>query len=68
MWRDKQIKFLTENKFDITQIINVLKQDYSKLENNSDRKGKFFFIEHTRNSIFNEKPSNKMDVLFNSPI
>ena len=38
MWRDKQIKFLTENKFDIAQIINVLKQDYSKLENNSDRK------------------------------
>ena len=38
MWRDKQIKFLTESKFDPAQIINVLKQDYSKLENNSDRK------------------------------
>ena len=53
MWRDKQIKFLTENKFDITQIINVLKQDYSKLENNSDQTWQ-------RNNSKEE-----MDVLFN---
>jgi radical SAM protein with 4Fe4S-binding SPASM domain len=38
VWRDKQIKFLTQNKFDEAQIINVLKQDYSKLENHSERK------------------------------
>ena len=29
MWRDKQIKFLTESKFSESKIIDVLKEDYS---------------------------------------
>jgi len=52
MWRDKQIKFLTESKFDPAQIINVLKQDYSKLENNSDRKILQTIIQNFEGKIF----------------
>ena len=38
MWRDKQIKFLTESKFSESKIINVLKEDYSNFKNNSEKK------------------------------
>ena len=35
MWRDKQIKFLTESEFSESELINVLKEDCSNFENNS---------------------------------
>ena len=38
MWRDKQIKFLSESKFSESKIINVLKEDYSNFKNNSEKK------------------------------
>ena len=38
MWRDKQIKFLTESEFSESELINVLKEDCSNFENNSEKK------------------------------
>ena len=38
MWRDKQIKFLTESKFSEFELINVLKEDCFNFENNSEKK------------------------------
>ena len=38
MWRDKQIKFLTESEFSESEFINVLKEDCSNFENNSEKK------------------------------
>ena len=66
MWRDKQIKFLTESEFSESEFINVLKEDCSNFENNSEKKilqqiiddfekKRFFFIEHTGNQLFNKK-------------
>ena len=36
MWRDKQIKFLTESKFSESEIINILEEDFSKIHNKLD--------------------------------
>ena len=38
MWRDKQIKFLTESEFSEFELINVLKEDCLNFENNSEKK------------------------------
>ena len=37
MWRDKQIKFLTESKFSESEIINTLEEGFSKIHNKLDK-------------------------------
>lgn len=37
MWRDKQIKFLTESKFSESDIIDILEKDFSKMHNKAEK-------------------------------
>ena len=63
MWRDKQVKFLTQDKFDEIRIINVLKHDYDKLKNNSDRKILQAIIQDFENKKFSLLSSQETNYL-----
>ena len=63
MWRDKQIKFLTQDKFDENRIITVLKHDYNKLKNNSDKNVLQDIIQDFENKKFSLLSSQEINYL-----
>ena len=63
MWRDKQIKFLTQDKFDENRIITVLKHDSNKLKSNSDKNALQDIIQDFENKKFSLLSSQEINYL-----